>query len=179
MPFTNKLLPWQWGKKQVPVRHEDGPSFGTHHPMMHPEMSRTFDDFFRSFSMFPSGSSMFPTVFESLSNFEPKVDLRETEKELKVTAELPGMEDKDIDVSISRDSLTIRGEKTEEKEKNNKGYHRMERSYGSFHRVVWLPAEIDADNVDASFKNGVLSITMPKIAPSQPESKRITINNKK
>jgi HSP20 family protein len=107
--------------------------------------------------------------------FSPKVDVTENEKEFNISAELPGMDDKDIDVSLQNDMLTIRGEKKEEKEDKGKDYYRMERSYGYFSRTIPLPVEVETDKVDAKFKKGVLTITLPKTAKAVAETKKISV----
>ncbi len=170
MAFNNKLLPWQWGKKQIPVRHEDGPYAASSLSTLNQEMNRLFDEFHKSFSLWPSG-------FETGAGFQPKIDLSEADAALKLTAELPGMNENEIEVSISKDSLTISGEKREERESNASGFYQLERSYGQFHRVVWLPCEVDSDRVNASFKNGVLTVDMPKASPADREQKRINIKS--
>jgi HSP20 family protein len=91
-----------------------------------------------------------------------------------VSAELPGMDDEDIEVSLSRDVLTISGEKKQEKEEKGRDYYRAERSYGSFRRSIPLPAEVNADKVDAVFSKGVLTITLPKTAKAEGR-KRIIV----
>jgi HSP20 family protein len=92
----------------------------------------------------------------------PSVDVSETPKEVIVKAELPGMDPKDIDVSVRGDILTLSGERKQETEEKGENFHRVERSYGSFSRSVKLPAEVDSGKVDATYKDGVLRITMPK-----------------
>lgn len=105
--------------------------------------------------------------------FSPSVDLVETESEIKVTAEIPGMEEKDIEVTVNRESLTLRGTKKEEHEKEEKGAYFRECLYGKFERVIPLPAEVKTDQVVATYKNGVLTVTLPKT----PEGKgrRVTV----
>ena len=98
----------------------------------------------------------------------------ESEKEITVSAELPGMDSKDIDISYTGGMLTISGEKRQEKEDKGKTYYRTERSYGYFTRSVQLPCEVDLDKVDAKFKNGVLQVSLPKIIESG-ECRRITV----
>ena len=98
--------------------------------------------------------------------------------EIKVSAELPGMDEKDIDVSLTRDTLTIKGEKKEEKEDTGKDYYKMERSYGSFTRSIPLPVEVDTDKVQATFKKGVLEITLPKTAKAIQETKKVPVKAK-
>ena len=155
------LVPF--GKKSVPVKREE------EHPLslLRREMDSLFDNFYRGFDIEP---------FESrLGAFSPKVDVTESDKEIKISAELPGMEEKDIDVSLQNDMLIIKGEKKEEKEDKGKDYYRMERSYGSFSRTIPLPVEVETDKVDARFKNGLLSITLPKTAKAVAETKKIAV----
>ncbi len=103
----------------------------------------------------------------------PKVDVGESKKEITVNAEIPGVDSKDIDVSIDGRLLTIRGEKKQEKEEKDSNYHRVERSYGSFRRTVSLPADVDEDKVEAKYKKGVLKIKLKKAKGS--ESKKIEV----
>jgi len=92
----------------------------------------------------------------------PSVDVSETEGDIQVKAELPGLESRDLDVNISGDLLTIKGEKKEEHETKEQSYHARERYYGSFQRSIRLPSEVKAENAEATFKNGVLNLTFPK-----------------
>ena len=155
------LVPF--GKKSVPVRREDENPFS----LLRREMDSLFDNFFRGFDMEP---------FESrVGVFSPKVDVTESEKEIKISIELPGMDEKDIDVSLQNDMLTIKGEKKEEKEDKGKDYYRMERSYGSFSRTIPLPVEVETDKVEATFKKGVLTIALPKTAKAVTETKKISV----
>lgn len=150
-------------EKSVPARREEYSPFS----LFRSEMNRLFDNFFRGVDIEP---------FEKrFGAFQPDIDVTETDKEIKVSAELPGMDDKDIDVSLTKDSLTIKGEKKEEKEEKKKDYYRMERSYGSFSRTISLPIEIDADKAKAQFKKGVLTITLPKTTKAIKETKKISV----
>ena len=90
-----------------------------------------------------------------------------------VTAELPGIDPKDIDISLEGNVLTLRGEKKEESEKKDKNYHRVERRYGSFVRSLTLPAEVNADKIEADYRNGLLEVTLPKSETVKP--KKITV----
>ncbi len=99
----------------------------------------------------------------------PAVDVSETEDKITVKAEIPGMEAKDIDISMVGDTLVIKGEKKAEKEEKDENYHMVERSYGSFSRSMKLPATVDPDKVDASYKNGVLIIVLPKKEEVKPK----------
>ena len=105
----------------------------------------------------------------------PAVDVTETEKGYRVVAELPGMDEKDIEVKIANGMLTIKGEKQEEKEEKKQDYYVRERSFGSFERTFPVPDGVDLDNVDASFKKGVLTVTLPKTAEAQKAEKKITV----
>ena len=112
---------------------------------------------------------------ETWSGFAPQVDVTETEKDMKVCAEIPGVEAKDIDVSVEDGMLRIRGEKKYEREENEKGQYRMERSYGSFERAIPLPVEVDEAKAKAEFKNGVLRLTLPKRPGAQSRRKKIPV----
>lgn len=101
----------------------------------------------------------------------PRLDVTETEKNVEVKAELPGMERKDIDITLDRGLLVIKGEKREEKEEKDRYYHRVERRYGTFCRSVQLPAEVKEEKIEATFKDGVLTVTLPKI---ESEIKKVT-----
>lgn len=103
------------------------------------------------------------------ASWAPPLDLSETADKVTVKAEIPGMDPKEIDISIQGDTLIIKGEKKEEKEEKGKNYYRMERRYGSFSRVVDLPASVDTNRVTAECKNGVLEITMQKKEEVKPK----------
>lgn len=105
----------------------------------------------------------------------PAVDFIDNEKSYVVTAELPGMSEADIDVKYVDGTLTIRGEKKEEKEEKKKDYYLSERRYGSFQRAFQVPNGVDADKIDAAFKNGVLTVTLPKSAGAVRNEKKIAI----
>jgi HSP20 family protein len=155
------LVPF--GKKGISERREEENPFA----LLRREMDSLFDNFFRGFDMEP---------FESrFGAFSPKVDVTENDKEIKVSAELPGMDEKDIDISLNRDTLTIRGEKKEEKEQKGKDYYRMERSYGSFNRTIQLPIEVETDKIEAQLKRGVLTVTLPKSARAVEETKKVPV----
>ena len=151
-------------KRSVPVKRENGHPF----ERLRDEMDALFDDFYRGFNVTP---------FEGhhTRSFSPSIDVSETDKEIKVAAELPGMDDKDIEVNLNKDSLTIKGEKKEEKEDKGKDYYHVERSYGSFTRTIPLPVEIESDKAEAHFKKGVLTVTVPKSAKAIETKKKITI----
>ena len=105
----------------------------------------------------------------------PSVDFGETEKAYEISAELPGMDEKDVEVLLTDGGITIKGEKKSEREEKEKDYHRVERSFGSFRRYFALPDEIDADHIDAKFKNGVLKVVLPKSAKAKAKSRKIDV----
>lgn len=136
------------------IPRKAGPEAG--HPLLslRHEMDRLFEDFFHGWDLAPFAGARGMEV--------PKIDLAETNKEVKVSADLPGTDPKDVDISVSGNVLTIKGERKEEKEEKEKDYHRTERWTGTFQRSVTLPCDVDIDKTDATFKKGVLTITMPK-----------------
>jgi HSP20 family protein len=105
----------------------------------------------------------------------PSMDISETDKVIEITAELPGLEKKDVELNIADNLLTIRGEKKNEREEKNKDYHLVERSYGSFSRSVELPAGVKFEDITAEIANGVLKVTVPKPVPKQ--TKQIEIKS--
>lgn len=119
----------------------------------------------------------------SASGVWPRINVSETDKELRITAELPGVEQKDIDVTLIGGALVIKGEKKSESEekKDDKGrsYHRIERSFGSFERRMTLPFETETSKVDATFKDGVLTLILQKPADAQKASRKIEIKSEK
>ena len=141
------------------------------------EMDRLFDRF-----GFPSLRRMFDTEPAwrpwSTSRFSaPPIDLSEEENAYKITAELPGLDAKDVDISVTGDRLILKGEKRQDKEERDKSYYFSERSYGSFQRAFELPTSVDRDKVAADFSKGVLTITLPKTAEAQSQAKKIEIKS--
>ena len=141
------------------------------------EMDRLFDRF--GFPSFRRILDMEP-AWRPLSTFTfsaPAVDLSEDDKGYKITAELPGLNAKDVDVSVSDGRLVLKGEKRQEKEEKEKNYFFSERAYGSFQRAFELPASVDRDKIAADFAKGVLTITLPKTAEAQKQSKKIEVKS--
>jgi HSP20 family protein len=128
------------------------------------QFSRLFD------TSFPGRSSE-----SDLTTWAPAVDIQETENELVLKADLPGIEDKDIDVRIENNTLTIRGERKFEKQVNEDNYLRVERSYGSFSRSFSLPNTINTEAIHAEYKNGVLTVQMLKRAESKPKQVKVNV----
>ena len=168
MPITD-VIPW---KRKEPDREEGERSLQVREDpfiTFQEQMNQMFDDFFRG-----SGLEPFSAFHEGQDAFSPRVDVVETNKEIKVSVELPGLEEEDIDVGLSQNVLTISGDKRQEKEEKGVSYLRAERSYGSFRRSIPLSGKVDASKADAEFKKGVLTVTLPKLVKA-PARKRITI----
>jgi HSP20 family protein len=143
------------------------------------EMDRLFDRFSGSFNMAPF-RRMFeltpsPRLQGSFELAVPAVDITEDTNAFKVTAELPGMAEKDVEVNVSGDVLTIKGEKRQEKEEKDNNYHMSERSYGMVERSFTLPKGVDSEKISAEFGKGVLTLTLPKRPEAQTETKKIDI----
>ncbi len=133
------------------------------------EMDRLFDRF---------GVPSFPSFFGAspdLAFTVPAVDVTEDDKAYKIAAEMPGVEEKDIDVSVNEDTLVLKGEKRQEKEEKGKNTYVSERSYGSFQRAFALPEGVDRGKIAADFSKGVLTVTLPKTPESQKQQKKIEI----
>jgi len=142
------------------------------------EIDRLFDDFGMGFR-WPFGRSLFAA--EPLFRREPTwtsmpaVDVVESEKGYEITADLPGMDEKNIEVKVADGVLTMKGERQEEKEEKKKDYYLQERSFGSFQRSFELPEGVDADKIEASFKKGVLTVKLPKKPEAQKPAKKIEV----
>lgn len=134
------------------------------------QMNTLFDDFFSGFDVAPRS-----LVGAAFGAFSPSIDVKESDKEFTIRAELPGVEEKDIDVTVTSDGVTIKGEKKEEKEDKGKNFYYLERSYGSFNRVIPLSVDTEADKAQASFKNGVLTITLPKSASAKVRGTKVPV----
>ncbi len=154
------LVPWNRGR-EASVRRSEAPNpFLT----LHREVNRLFDDMFRGFGLAPFGTA--DRFFDRGFGW-PNVEVSETNKELEVTAELPGLDEKDVDVQLANGVLTIRGEEKTETEDEDRRF--SERFYGHFERRIPID-DIDEDKVTASFKNGVLTVTFPKTATASDKS---------
>jgi HSP20 family protein len=134
-------------------------------------MDRLFDDFSRTFDIAPSSA----TPLMSERSFWPRIEMSENDRELTLSAELPGLEEKDIDVQLTGNTLTIKGEKKMDTEERGRNYYRKERSYGAFERAVELPCEVDRERVQANFRKGVLSINLPKTPQAQRSTRKIQV----
>ncbi len=160
------LIPWGRNSTSSPTTLRDTGQL----PFLsfHREVNRLFDDMWRGLDL-PSDIGR----FGSLTTSWPHVEISETAKDIRVVAEVPGLDEKDVEVVLDDGVLTIRGEKKAETESNER--HFTERYYGRFERRIALGIDVDRDNVSASFKNGVLSVVLPKSEKTTAQSKRIPI----
>lgn len=157
------LLPSMWGED----RDRDDPFRS-----LHRQIDRVFEDFARGLP-----SLTMPGEAAEGVRLSPRIDVSETDKAIEITAELPGVEEKDVDVSLSDNRLTIKGEKKSEREEKEKSYHLLERSYGAFERTIAIPFDIDSDKVEAQFEKGVLKVTLPKPPETKARSRKIAIKS--
>jgi HSP20 family protein len=161
------LVPWNRGRDVTVRRGEEANPFLS----LHREMNRLFDDVFRGFDLAPIG---FGREFDRPMGW-PNIEVSDTDKEMKLTAELPGLDEKDVELELANGVLAIKGEKKTETEDKDRLF--SERYYGRFERRI--PVEdVDEDKVNASFHNGVLTVTLPKTAQAQRQVKRIAINGR-
>ena len=142
------------------------------------EIDRLFDDFDGGFWGSPFRRPIFdmmPIPRVAAEAASPAVDVAEKDSEYEITAELPGLDEKDIEVKLANGGLSIRGKKEEAKEEKKKDYVLSERRYGSFERYITLPEDVDTDRIAANFKKGVLTVTLPKTAEAQKQEKKIAV----
>jgi HSP20 family protein len=145
------------------------------HPLvsLREEMDRMFERFWPGFGLPASGRWPELEPFWRVTGLAaPAVDLVETDKDYRIKAELPGMDEKDIELSLTEDMLSIKGEKKEEHEEKEEGYYLAERRYGAFERSFRLPEEVEADKIEASFQKGVLTVILPKSPKAQQKQAR-------
>ena len=138
-------------------------------------MSLSHYDPLANLRLFEDAFSRMLTEPQTNRPWAPAVDIYETENELVLKADLPDVELKDIDVRVENQTLTISGERTFEKKDTTKGYHRIERNYGSFVRSFSLPNTFDTEHIAADFKNGVLSVTLPKKEAAKPRQVKVEV----
>jgi HSP20 family protein len=161
-----KLMPWGTSCQPVLVRREAVPFRSTAE-----SVERLFEELGRDFL----GAS--PWTGAPAGAFVPRIDMAQTQDLLRVEAELPGLEEKDVEISLSDDVLVLRGEKKAEQRSEKDGWQRFERSFGSFERAFELPFEVDAERASARFKSGVLVIELPKAASARERVRKIEIRS--
>lgn len=180
---TAKLNPWNWFRKEEgndsitpALRPSRKSEMGVYGSPLFSAMENLMDSMFRDsmFRLAPFGGRAIGRSLESV--LKPSLDISTDEKEYRISVELPGVEEKDVHVELEDNSLRISGEKRHEEEDKSKGYYRVERSYGSFQRILTLPRDVDASAIKASHKQGVLTITLPRKALAPSENKRIEIS---
>jgi HSP20 family protein len=169
MPISD-LLPWNREKPGYEPRKND--EYGLMD--LRKEMNSMFDTFFGDTMHFPT-RQRWP---DRTDVFSPQVDISETDNELHITADLPGMDEKDIHLTIEGGQLVLSGKKEQETETRETHFHRIERSYGSFQRSITLPFDVDVDKVNASFDRGVLKVNIPKTVDSNSQVKKIPIRTR-
>lgn len=173
-------------KKWIPFKREEKKSVPQAAPrdhaiaQLHRDMNQLFGRMFDNGNLFSwpgSSTSRFDGWFGdfSPSEFSPAIDIADEKKHLKITADLPGMDAEDIELDVRDNALVIRGEKKLEESSEEDGYYRTERAYGLFERVVPLPSEVDADHAEALFRNGVLTVRLPKVPEAREHGSRIAI----
>lgn len=173
MAESAKKLPVQKGNAPAPASKESSPLEN-----LRREVDRLFDQF-----NLPEWRMPFGRGFTGLElswpktawQIAPAMDLVEKDGKYEVTAELPGIDEKNVEVKVANGTLSIKGEKSEEKEEHEKEYHLSERRYGSFHRSFRIPEGVDANKIEASFAKGVLTVTLPKTAEARNSEKKIAI----
>ena len=158
---TTSLLPWRW-------KLDEDTGFV--------QLQQAMNELFQNFNQPIERPALFGYGYRNANRaWMPRLDVSETEKEIYISMELPGMEEKDVNVSLSGDQLVISGEKHEERDEKNRTYHRLERSWGSFQRTLPLYWEVDRNNVKAVFSKGVLTVTLIKTLKAQEMVRRIPI----
>lgn len=160
-----ELIPWKKNNDRLAFRRLGTDPFG--------ELSQDIDRIFDGFLGDCSGRRNL--LDRRLRSFMPEVDVTESDKEFRVTAELPGINEKDLEVTFADGSLMIKGEKRKEHEEEKGDYYHSERQFGVFERTIPLPSEVTPDEAKASFKNGVLKITLPKTEEARSKRKTIPI----
>jgi len=147
------------------------------HPLtnLRSEMNRVFDNFFGDSFFAPFGRGMAMPSISGGSFMAPSVDVKETDKAVVLTAELPGLDEKDVELVLKDGRLTLKGEKKYEKDQEDENVHLMERRYGSFQRSFQVPDTVDVNKIDARFEKGVLTVTMPRKPSAAKAEKKIKI----
>ncbi len=171
-----KMNPWNWFRKEE-ERAADLRSEETAHGLsrlnrLHSEIDRMFDGFLGGGLALPARSGL----TEAAAFLRPKLDITGTDDAYLISIELPGVEEKDVEVELRGDNLIIRGEKKNEHEEKGENFHRMERSYGSFRRTLSLPDDVDPDKITAEHKSGVLRIILPRKKEALPAGRTIKVD---
>jgi HSP20 family protein len=174
-----EMVPWRWGGLRR-WDDEDRPfeSFLREMDQLHKDMDRLFDDFWKGSTRLSSLTTPWQPMSSTPwahSEVMPRLDETEDDKAFHVRVELPGMDQEDVDITLSNGMLTIRGEKKREEEEKGKDFYRKERSFGAFRRTLPIPADVDEQAIQASFKRGVLYIDLPKTEEARKKVTHIDI----
>jgi HSP20 family protein len=164
------LVPWRWGSLRGFDEDRSFDAFRTEMESLHRSIDKLFADAWNG----GFGPSLLSDTW-SKSAITPRLDVVDDEKAYRVTIELPGMNEKDVAVTVKDRILTIRGEKKEDKEQKDKDVFRRERAYGSFRRSLELPDDVDGNQIAARFKDGVLTIELPKTKEAQEKARQIPV----
>jgi len=166
------IVPWRWGGLRHWEEEERRPfeSFLREMDSLHKEMDRLFDDFWKD-----SGPRRIRGRHWQEAALMPHVDESEDDKAIHVKVELPGMDEKDVDITLANGVLTIRGEKKREKEEKGMDWYRSERSFGAFRRSLPIPADIDEGKIEAKFEKGILYVELPKTEEARSKIKHIPV----
>ena len=175
-----KLNPWNWLRHEggkaanVPVRRESSAMLSDPFWNMHREVDRLFDSVFSQLGGWPAS---FDVRNPGAGPMKPNLDIKETKKDYQIAVEIPGVEEKDVELELSNGLLTIKGEKKHEEKQEDDNYYCVERTYGSFSRSLALPSDAEEGGIEATFRNGVLTITVPRkhVAKQKEETKVISI----
>lgn len=182
---VSKLNPWNWFKREneqdktLPVKQSEreARAFASPLDQFHAEFDRMVDSMFAGFGLTPR--RMFASNSSPLgaNTFKPMVDVYGTDKEYVIQADLPGIDEKDLSIELKGDVLILSAETKHEEKTEDKGYYRVERSSGSFRRVLNIPDDADRDNINAKLDKGVLCITMPRTKAVTTDSRKIPIES--
>lgn len=166
------LIPnWFRGKRDLPIRRDDNLTTAG----LGRDFENLLEDMFRDFA----NDSILPRLFkgETPVNISPKMDISETDKEYVIEADMPGVKEKDIDIFVSKDRLlTIKGRRETKEEENKRDYHRIERSYGSFERSLYLPENCNIDDINATLTDGIVNLRISKKKADEQSIRKIQVN---
>lgn len=185
MDFTT-LNPWNWFTKEE--EHEKNSSSAQNNTpqvpgsmnqssvsRLHSEIDRLFNETFHNFGFGSSLLRPFKEEWGGKGACKPKMDITGSEQEYTISAELPGVDEKDIQVELKGDTLIIKAEKEKEAKSEEKGYYHVERSYGSFQRILKIPADADSSAIKAEYKNGVVTIKLPRKRATETVGRKIPL----
>lgn len=179
-----QLAPWNWFRKEQESEGHRLPMLRhrrcEHYPDTPGRYGDLLDPFLDSLARFPYTRSLFPDLWRGVESgtwFKPLVDISAADTAYTISTELPGVAENQVSIEVVGDTLTIRGEKEHEQEEKGKNFYCVERSYGSFQRQLSLPEDADAEGIQATFKKGVLKVTVPRKTAATPTARRIEVKS--